>query len=46
MVRERLEKNAVDDREDGGIGADSKGQGEDGGDREARRFSQYAEAVP
>jgi hypothetical protein len=45
MVRERFEKNAIDDREDGGIRADSNRQGENGGDRESRRFSQYAEAV-
>jgi hypothetical protein len=41
---EGLEQDRVDDREDGGDGADAEGQGEDGGEREAWRFAESAGA--
>jgi hypothetical protein len=39
------EQHRIDDREDGGVGADAEGEGEDGYSREARGFAQHAEGV-
>lgn len=41
-VSGRLKKQRVDEAEDGGVNADSAGQGEDGNDAEPGRFEQKA----
>jgi hypothetical protein len=43
LVRERLEKSIVNDAEDGGGGADAKGERKDGNESEAAIFPQAAE---
>ena len=39
------EQHRIDDREDRGVGADAKGEGEDGYSREARGFAQHADGI-
>ena len=41
--RQRLQQHGVDDGEDGGVGADADGEGQDGGRREAAVLPQQAE---
>ena len=43
--RQRPKQDRVDDREDGGVGADAERQCNDGYSREARRFQQHARPV-
>ena len=43
--RQRFEQHAVDDREDGGVGADPERQRRDGRDGEARRLPEHAQRV-
>ena len=44
-ISERPQDHAIDDREDGGIGADAERQGQDGDERERRRAQQAADGV-
>src|SRR5438552_7624941 len=43
--RRRPEQHAIDDAEHGGVGAESEGEREDDGRREARRRAQAAQRV-
>jgi len=44
-VRVRVDEDGVDDREDGGGGADAEGEREDGGGGEGGAFAEFAEGV-
>src|SRR5580704_17666370 len=44
-IRERIQQHGFDDAEDGGIGTDAEGEGEDGDEREGGGFRQRAESV-
>ena len=44
--RDRLQQDGVDDREDGGVGADAERQRGHGGQGEARALAEHAERVP
>ena len=41
--RKGAQQHRVEDRKDGGVGADAEGQGEDGDQREARIFDEGAQ---
>ena len=43
--RQRAQQDALHQREDGGVGADTQGQRDDCGEREARRLAQLAQCV-
>ena len=45
LVWERPEQNAVDEAEDGGVGADAKGQGQHGGRGEPRAVRQAPQRI-
>jgi hypothetical protein len=42
-IRERTEEDGVDDTENGGVGADAEGEGENGDGGESGIFAEYAE---
>ena len=44
-IRERPKQDGVDDREDGGVGADAEGERYDGDGSEAGVFEEHAGAV-
>ena len=44
-VGKRAQQHAVDDAEDGGVGADAERESEYGDDGESRRFSQHSQRV-
>src|ERR1700723_571653 len=44
-IRERVQQHGFDDAEDGGIGTDAEGEGEDGDEREGGGFRQRAKSV-
>ena len=44
-IRQRLQQHAVDDAEDGAVGADAERQREHGDEREARRLDEAADRV-